>query len=130
MQEHQMPTRQPNSLAAQQKPLDSLLRAADERREQGLYAQAEPIYRRALELAESAFGAEHPEVAVVLNNLAVLYKYTGNFDEAEALYRRALAITEQVMGTDHLSLATLYHNLGGLEHARGRYAMGETHARR
>src|SRR5262245_45126407 len=83
VEDHLMPTRHPNSLAAEQRLLHSLLRAADERRMNGQYAVAEPLYLKALALAESAFGSHHLEVSVVLNNLAVLYKYTGNFDKAE-----------------------------------------------
>src|SRR5207249_756098 len=63
-------------------------------------------------------------------DLAVLYKYTGQFRVASRLYRRALALMEQHFGPDHLELATLYHNLGGLEHAQGRHARGEPFARR
>ena len=37
---------------------------------------------------------------------------------------------ERALGPDHPDVAAVYHNLGGLEHARGRYARGEPHARR
>ena len=37
---------------------------------------------------------------------------------------------ENTSGLEHPLAATLFHNLGGLEHARGRYAEGEPHARR
>ena len=47
------------------------------------YAEAEPLYLKALKLAEETFGADHLEVSVVCNNLAVLYKYAGHFDRAE-----------------------------------------------
>lgn len=39
----------------------------------GHYAEAEPLYRRALVIAEKALGPEHPDVATSLNNLATLY---------------------------------------------------------
>src|SRR5438105_129900 len=87
----------------------SLLNSADERRAQGKYAEAEPLYRQALAIAEEAFGSHHLEVSVFLNNLAVLYKYTGNFDEAQQLYQRALEITEAALGSTHPSVATIYH---------------------
>jgi tetratricopeptide (TPR) repeat protein len=103
---------------------------AEARRAEGRYSEAEPLYRSALELAEQVFGLYHPEVAVICNNLAVLYKYTGKFDEAERLYRRAFALMEQTIGSEDQNIATLYHNLGGLEHARGRFAAGEPPARR
>jgi tetratricopeptide (TPR) repeat protein len=65
-----------------------------------------------------------------LDNLAVVYKFWGKFDQAEGLYWRALAITQQHLGTDCIEVAAIYHNPGGLEHARGRYARGETYARK
>ena len=41
-------------------------------REQGQYAEAEPLYQRALAIAEKALGPEHLEVAMSLNNLAAV----------------------------------------------------------
>ncbi len=39
---------------------------------QGKYAEAEPLYKRALAIVEKALGPEHPHVAARLNNLAQL----------------------------------------------------------
>lgn len=39
---------------------------------QGKYAEAEPLYERALVIRENALGPDHPDVAMVLNNQAVL----------------------------------------------------------
>ena len=60
--------------------------------EQGQYAEAVPLYRRALAIAEKALGPDHPDVAQSLNNLAELYHDQANYAEAEPLHRRALAI--------------------------------------
>ncbi len=43
-------------------------------REQGKYAQAEPLYQRALHIWEQALGPDHPQVAYRLNGLASLYQ--------------------------------------------------------
>ena len=59
---------------------------------QGRYAEAEPLYKRALVINEKAFGSDHPEVATNLNNLAALYHDQGRYAEAEPLFKRALAI--------------------------------------
>ena len=67
---------------------------ANRLRELGHYAEAETCFRRALELAESLLTADDLRLAPLLNNFAVLGKYSGNFDEAERCYRRALAIAE------------------------------------
>ena len=51
--------------------------------------------RRALAIDEQSFGADHPDVAIRLNNLAQLLQATNRLAEAEPLMRRALAIDEQ-----------------------------------
>ena len=60
----------------------------------GLYAESEPLMRRALEADEAAHDPEHPEIAGDLNNLAILLKETGRSREAELLMRRALEISK------------------------------------
>ena len=42
----------------------------------GLYSEAEPLQRRALEIGEKVLGPEHPDVAIHLNNLAQLLQDT------------------------------------------------------
>ena len=65
---------------------------------QGRYAEAEPLYKRALAINEKALGPDHPDVAASLNNLANLYQAQGRYAEAEPLYKRALAIQEKALG--------------------------------
>ena len=52
---------------------------------QGRYAEAEPLFKRALAIREKALGPDHPDVASCLNNLAILYKEQGRYAEAEPL---------------------------------------------
>ena len=66
-----------------------------------LHGEAEPLMRRALAIDEQSFGAEHPNVAIDLNNLAQLLQTTNRLAEAEPLMRRALAIDEQSFGAEH-----------------------------
>ncbi len=68
---------------------------------QGKYAQAEPLYRRALAIREKVLGPEHPAVATSLNNLAGLYYAQGKYTQAEPLFQRALAIREKTLGASH-----------------------------
>ncbi|VAX36257.1 hypothetical protein MNBD_PLANCTO03-1689, partial [hydrothermal vent metagenome] len=56
------------------------------------YAQAEPLYTRALAILEKALGLNHPNVATTLENMAVLFRATDRDDEAEKLEARAAAI--------------------------------------
>lgn len=48
-------------------------------RSQGKYADAEPLYDRALTIREKALGARHPHAAQSLNNLAELYHDQGRY---------------------------------------------------
>ncbi len=45
--------------------------------DQGRYAEAQPLVKRALAIVEKALGPEHPHVAQSLNNLALLYQAGG-----------------------------------------------------
>jgi tetratricopeptide (TPR) repeat protein len=101
-------------------------------RQRGAYAAAERGLLAALAETRRIFGPRDLDVAGLLNNLGVLRKYQGRFDEAVVFYRRALPMlkADGRRSADRNALATLYHNLGGIEHARGRYAAGEPHARR
>ena len=58
----------------------------------GRYAQAEPLYKRALAINEKAFGPDYPNVVMILENIAGLYRKTGRDKEAEPLEQRAAAI--------------------------------------
>ncbi len=73
------------------------------------YAEAEPLYERALAIREAALGLEHSDVAQSLNNLAELYQVQGQYREAAALYERALWIMEPTLRT-HPSSATKLEN--------------------
>ncbi|NIP13689.1 MAG: TonB family protein, partial [Pseudomonas stutzeri] len=94
-------------------------------RNQGRYAEAEPLYQRALAIRENALGPDHSDVAQSLNNLAALYHAQGHYAEAEPLYQRALAIVEKALGPEHPHVATSLNNLAELYRAQGRYAEAE-----
>ena len=72
-------------------------------KEQGRYAEAEPLFKRALAIYEKSRGPDHPFVATSLNNLADLYWTQGRYAEAEPLLKRALAIYEKTLGPKALS---------------------------
>lgn len=96
----------------------------------GRYPDAERLLREALARAEGRLGLDDPQVAGVLNALAITFKYWGRFDEASELYQRALAITQRALGSEHADVASLLHSIGGLAHARGDYQAAEGSARR
>ena len=88
----------------------------------GRYREAEPLYQRALLVAEQVQGASHPDTAISLNNLAGLYWDQGRYAEAEPLLKRALDISEQELGASHPdtasslnALASLYYHKGSMQ---------------
>ena len=87
--------------------------------EQGKYADAEGLYKRALAIYEKAHGADHPTVAQTLNNLANVYGEQGKYADAEGLYKRALAIREKTLGKDHPDVAETLNNLANVYEEQG-----------
>jgi len=94
------------------------------------WAEAEPLYRRALAIDEASFGLKHPEVARDLNNLAQLLKATNRLAEAEPLMRLALAIDVASLGPEHPTVAIRLNNLARLLKDTNRLAEAEPFYRR
>jgi tetratricopeptide (TPR) repeat protein len=91
----------------------------------GLFEKAEPLYRRALTIAEIAFGPADRYVVTCLNNLAQLLRATGRFAEAEPLCRRALAIAQTAFGPNDRYLVTCLNNLAEVLRAMARLTEAE-----
>ncbi len=89
------------------------------------YMEAEPLYRRAIEIDGRVLGKVHPNLATDYNNLARLLQNQGKYEEAEPLYRRAIEIGERVLGKDHPHLAIRYNNLAYLLQDQGKYDQAE-----
>ncbi|TNN66970.1 Kinesin light chain 1 [Liparis tanakae] len=98
---------------------------------QGRYEVAVPLCKQALEDLEKTSGHDHPDVATMLNilalvaatlnNLAVLYGKRGKYKEAEPLCKRALEIREKVLGKEHPDVAKQLNNLALLCQNQGKY---------
>ncbi|SRR5712692_1303939 len=98
--------------------------------EQGRYAEAEPLLRRALKILENAFGPEHPQVAISANHLGHVLEAREQLGEAEALYARSLAINEKVFAPDHPRIAYDLASLAGIHAANGERERAEALYRR
>ena len=92
----------------------------------GNYDRALVVAKKALEIAEDNVGPDHPDVAISLNNLALLYKTQGQYALAEPLYKRSLAIDEKALGPDHPDVAISLNNLAALYRATNRAEEAET----
>ena len=98
----------PASLYAQSEALMEAYNQGQALYEAGRYEQAIPFWRKALELGEGELGPDHPTTALLLNNLAVLYRTQGRYEAVEPLLKRALAIREKALGPGHPKVATSY----------------------
>ncbi|CCD42655.1 similar to kinesin light chain 1 [Botrytis cinerea T4] len=99
-------------------------------KDQGKLAEAEVMYRRALEGYEKALGPDHTSTLDTVNNLGILYKDQGKLAEAEVMYRRALEGYEKALGPDHTSTLDTVNNLGALYSNQGKLAEAEKMYRR
>jgi tetratricopeptide (TPR) repeat protein len=81
--------------------------------------------RKSLNISEQELGANHPDTATSLTNLASLYELTGRYAEAEPLLMRSLAIDEEQLGANHPSTTVSLNNLAVLYQSSGRYAEAE-----
>jgi nephrocystin-3 len=64
---------------------------------QGRLTEAEPLFKRALDLYAKALPPGHPDVAQSVSNLAALYQMQGRLSEAEPLYKRALELRQKAL---------------------------------
>jgi tetratricopeptide (TPR) repeat protein len=93
-------------------------------------AAAEPLFRRALAIRESALPPDHPELARSLGNLGHALLAAGRAKEATPLLRRAAAIAEAAFITPRPELAEALANLASLLLWEGEWAEGEALFRR
>jgi eukaryotic-like serine/threonine-protein kinase len=61
------------------------------------YAKAIPHFEHAIALRSQVVGMDHPDIALMLSNLAVAYQHTGD-PKARPTFERALALREKLFG--------------------------------
>jgi tetratricopeptide (TPR) repeat protein len=116
----------PTSDAPWVRPLTKILATAGSHYQaRAAYANAEPFKRDALRIDRAAFGGNHPEVAILVNNLANLLQATNRLAEAEPLMRDSLRIDRAAFGEDHPRVAIDLNNLANLLQSTNRLAEAE-----
>ena len=78
-----------------------------------------PLAEGLIEVCQRQFGAEAPETARALTNLARVALMQGAAQQAEPLLRRAMAIQERALPADHPDRALTINALGGYYSGRG-----------
>ena len=94
--------------------------------QQTKYERTEPLYQRALAIAEKhPAGIEPFYEAMIQESLGSLYRAKSEYAKAEPLYQRALKIREQTQGADDPSYLATLNNLGVLYEEMGQYDQAE-----
>jgi tetratricopeptide (TPR) repeat protein/predicted Ser/Thr protein kinase len=88
----------------------------------GDHASALLEAERAVGLLEAAKGEDDPEVAEVVNTVAMIVSAMGEHPRAEAAHRRVLAIREHAYGAGHPKLADSLDNIGVTLFHQGKHA--------
>ena len=90
------------------------------------FTEAKELFERALTIGEAAFGPNHPDVAIRVNNLGRVLQDLGDIKGAKGCFERALTIDEAARGPNHPTVAIRVNNLGlvlkdlgDLERAKG-----------
>jgi tetratricopeptide (TPR) repeat protein len=102
-----------------------LMRLGNLYQQQGKYAEAEPLYQRALSIWEQQWGPENLNVAWPLTSLGDLNYQQGKYAEAEPLLQHALHIREQTLGPEHPEVAYSLSGLANLYREQGKFAEAE-----
>ena len=86
----------------------------------GHYAEAEKLFREAIDIERRVFGPEHPETLKLMSNLANVLIGEGRYDEAEKLFCETLDIQRRVLAPESPDAAISTYNLGSVAAHRGR----------
>jgi tetratricopeptide (TPR) repeat protein len=81
----------------------------------GAWVQALPHFEHARRLRESSVGPDHPDVALILSNLAGCYEHAGQTDKALVSVKKAFQIREKTYGPNSPFLVATLNNLADFE---------------
>ncbi len=70
------------------------------------------LFGEALTLRQAALGANHPNLAGVIGNIATMHYRLEQYDQAEPLFVRSLEISIANLGPEHPNVARKFNNLG------------------
>jgi tetratricopeptide (TPR) repeat protein len=94
------------------------------------YVEAEPQFRRSLEILESEQSRADSYLTRHLADFAKFYQDQGKNEAAEDLYLRALALSERTRGPEDTLTVHAMCELAGFYRATGRFAEAEANYRR
>ncbi|MGD0044020.1 MAG: tetratricopeptide repeat protein, partial [Isosphaeraceae bacterium] len=89
------------------------------------YAQAQPLFEKALEIRRRLLTDDHPDTANTYNNLAYNLNAQGKYALAQPLFEKALEVRRRLLTDDHPLTATSYNNMAMNLNAQGKYALAQ-----
>ena len=92
--------------------------------ERSRYWEAEPLITSDLQFENSSVGAQHPDIAESLNNLAYLYDAQGKYQKRNRCMNEHWQSREQ-LGAMHPNTAQSLDNLANLYQSQGKYREAE-----
>ncbi|XP_065562598.1 uncharacterized protein LOC136028695 isoform X2 [Artemia franciscana] len=101
------------------------LRALHNLVSQGRYEMAVPLCKQALEDLEKTYGHYHPDIANILNILALVYSNQNKCKEAANLLNDALQIREKTLGENHPAVADTLNSIAIFYAKHGKYKEAE-----
>lgn len=75
------------------------------------YERADELYQRAQRAYETLFPNGNPDLAILLNNRALLAEDRGRKQDARALHERSLAVRQRVFGGEHPMIVVALSNV-------------------
>lgn len=99
-------------------------------RDLGRHEEARKVYERTLALHQTALGQNHPYVADVRLDIAVLHTVRGELDTAGGILEDFLRRDAETLGKDHPLIGRAYIELASVGWQRGTLGRAHEHARR
>lgn len=97
--------------------------------ERGDYDQAETLWKKTLEIIDSAGNQPSQSKAVILGNLGGLYFYKGDDEKSERYHLQALEMRKQTFSPEHPEVAITLNRLADLYYRKGDIAKAEDYYR-
>src|ERR1022692_1542923 len=91
----------------------------------GLYAKADSLLRRAVEIRRSILGAQNPDTLKSMNDLAIVLEDESRYAEAEKWSRATLDTRRHELGSEHRDPLNSMSQLALILNNKGRYPEAE-----
>jgi len=93
---------------------------ATRKSEQRDFAEAIPLFEKAIRLAKNELGDSDPQISNIYNGLVISYIETGKYEEAEKILAMSFQLQEQ-LPKSRIEYAATKNLLGGLFERQGKY---------